>query len=345
MDSIAETADKRIEQRAAFSTNRFRPSVDASVLQHDSVEILYNRTRKFIHNITNRYVNYDHPVGYIEVDLHDLWYLLIETAKITPANEATAERLVHQVLLARELGQLSRVVAPPKVENDNTQSEEPRSVQVESAITSTSARIWTDLPFLVTDLRAAWASSIMKMSAIERENLAAFTARLTALGVCDPQLTSCALILFREALETPRRLIANDVATEVANEAEDVPDVPLSELLPALLAWLRHGSYKILSLCARNHLSFEDGHIDNNEKWTVVGELMAVEEQQHPGFNMPRWQYWKRRLEEVGQNTKDESVAEQGRKCCNIMESWEKYTGGKTHDRETARDIYFGERD
>ncbi|RFU23576.1 hypothetical protein B7463_g12762, partial [Scytalidium lignicola] len=200
--TAAETADTQIERRVAFSTNHFRPSVDASVLWQDSVEMLYNRTRRFIRNITSRYVNSDHPVGYFEIDLHDLWYLLIETAKITPANEATADRLLHQVLLARELGQLSRTVAPPKEENANTQSREQRSVQVQRAITSTLARIWTDLPFLTTDLRATWASSRMKMSAIERENLAGFTARLAALRVCNPQLTPCALILFREALET-----------------------------------------------------------------------------------------------------------------------------------------------
>ena len=138
-----------------------------------------------IRDITNRYVDYDHSIGVFEIDLHDLWYLVIETAKITPTNEASTDRLINQIVYARELGDLSRVVVTGERKSDS-QPEEQQDLCIESATTSTSGRMWTDLHFLATDMRDVWANSIRKMSPIERENLAGFTARLTALGVCDP---------------------------------------------------------------------------------------------------------------------------------------------------------------
>jgi hypothetical protein len=88
-----EQIPKGGQQRAAFSIRHYRPSVDDSVRQQDPN--LWHRVLMFIRNITQRYVNLDHPIGVFKVDIHDLWYLVIETAKITSANEATADRLVN----------------------------------------------------------------------------------------------------------------------------------------------------------------------------------------------------------------------------------------------------------
>lgn len=331
-----DEADERVRRRADFSIKHFRPSVDASIRQHDPN--LWNRVHMLIRNITDRYVNSDNPISVFEVDLHDLWYLLIETAKITPTNEATADRLVNQVFIARELGHSSRLILPPNGASDINQPKDQQSVRVESAITSTSARMWIDLPFIVTDLGSAWANSIGNVPTIERENLAGFTARLTASGICDPQLTSCALMLFREALETPRRILESDEAIA----ADQAYETPISDFLPAVLAWLWYGSYKIFSLCAQNYVSLEDSPIDEHKESTAVGELLATSEgQMEPGFNMPRWQFWKHRLQGVQKNAEDKSVAEQGRKCVHIMESWEQITGGRSHNGEIARNAFF----
>ncbi|KAF7935011.1 uncharacterized protein EAE98_003056 [Botrytis deweyae] len=322
-----------VERRAAYSIKRFRSSVDESVRKNDPK--LWNRARMFIRSITQRYVNSIngvHLIDVFEIDLHDLWYLFVETAKITPANEAETDRLVNQVIYARELGEISRIVVPPAGESNKNQSGEQQNVHVESAITSTSARMRIDLPFLVTDLRDTWAISMMKMTMVERENPA-------ALGVCDSELMSCALMLFRDALETPRQLLESDAALT----ADHANRIPLSEFLPAVLAWLWCGSYKILSLCARNEISFKDDSANDNREWAEAGQLIeASGERQHSGFNMRRWQFWKDRLEEISQNTESESGAEQGRKSVHIFESWEQITGGRHHDREIARDAFFG---
>ncbi|KAF7918605.1 hypothetical protein EAE99_008799 [Botrytis elliptica] len=146
-------------------------------------------------------------------------------------------------------------------------------------------------------------------------------------------------MLFRDALETPRQLLESDAALT----ADHANRIPLSEFLPAVLAWLWCGSYKILSLCARNEFSFKDDSANDNREWAEAGQLIeASGERQHSGFNMRRWQFWKDRLEEISQNTESESVAEQGRKSVHIFESWEQITGGRHHDREIARDAFFG---
>ncbi|KAK6592422.1 hypothetical protein H4I96_11653 [Botrytis cinerea] len=320
-----EPADELIstvERRAAFSTKRFRSSVDESVRKNDPK--LWNRARMLIRSITQRYVNSInsvHLIDVFEIDLHDLWYLFVETAKITPTNEAEADRLVNQVIYARELGETSRIVVSPAGESNKNHSDMDRS------------------PLLGDRSTRCVATSMMKMTMVERENLAGFTARLAALGVCDSELMSCALMLFREALETPRQLLESD-ATLTADHANGIP---LSEFLPAVLAWLWYGSYKILRLCARNEFSFKDDYANDNREWAEVGQLIeASGERQQSGFNMQRWQFWKDRLEEVSQNTESEVVAEQGRKCVHIFESWEQITGGRRHDRDIARDAFFG---
>ncbi|PMB70834.1 hypothetical protein BM221_003292 [Beauveria bassiana] len=52
-------------------------------------------------------MEYNHPMGILGIDLHDLWDDLIEIAKITPADEADLDRIVTQhlhVVRTRETG-------------------------------------------------------------------------------------------------------------------------------------------------------------------------------------------------------------------------------------------------
>ncbi|KAF7893903.1 hypothetical protein EAF00_007417 [Botryotinia globosa] len=138
---------------------------------------------------------------------------------------------------------------------------------------------------------------------------------------------SCALMLFREALETPRQLLESDAALT----ADRANRIPLSEFLPAVLAWLWYGSYKILGLCARGEFSFKDDSANDDREWADAGQLIeASGEQHHSGFNMRRWQFWKFRLEEVSHNTESGIVAEQGRKCVQYLRVL-----GADHRRQT----------
>jgi len=130
----------------------------------------------FMRSITERYTNSDHDISVFEVDLHDLWYMLIQAAKVIPVAEPAADQLASQVLLIRNWGPMSRIRAGD---------------EYEPAITSTQQRIWIDLPFLVDDLQRAWSSS--EMTAVESRNLAGFIARLAMFGIYTDKLIACSL--------------------------------------------------------------------------------------------------------------------------------------------------------
>lgn len=171
-----------------------------------------------------------------------------------------------------------------------------------------------------------------KTSVAESENLAGFTARLVGLGISQPELGVCILMFFRIALETPRRILDNDEC--MSGDHENI-EAPLSTFLPALVAWLRHGSHKIFSFCAQGYIPEDSAN--SNEECASAGPLI---EEQLQGFNMSRWQFWKDRFTEV-HHSADEEVAEQSRICARLMESWELITGGKRHERSIARQAHF----
>lgn len=90
----------------------------------------------FVLNINHRHTCFTRPIIEFEWNLHDLWYIVIISASATPSNEAGQERLVAEILRARETGLLSRTTTGT----------------FEQCITS-GGRIWTDLPYFVDDLR------------------------------------------------------------------------------------------------------------------------------------------------------------------------------------------------
>jgi hypothetical protein len=316
----------------------FRESVDDSVHRQD-IE-MWKRARLFVRNITSRYVNYtSQTIAMFERDLHNLWYLFIGAAKVTPTDEPTADRLAIQVLIAREIGPIRRIL-------DGDAHSQIADIPIPPI--GTLARMWVDLPFLATDLRAAWTEAMTKnvIPPDQLANLAGFTARLVAFGICEAELSQCGLLLLREALETPRQILECDTAN---NDNDNENDMPLSYFIPALSAWLRHGSYKLFSLSARGYASSHESDTtsDDRDQWVAAGTLLSAsslcEGRRVLGFSMNRWEFWKQRLTEVaGQSGPlEKSVQGQARHCFNFLDSWERTTGGESHNRELARKVYF----
>ena len=317
----------------------FRASVDDSVLQQDPE--MWKRARLFIRNITSRYVNYsDQPIEIFERDLHNLWYLFIGAAKVTSTDDAAADRLAVQVLVAREMGVARRI--------DGTGGDE-EVANVDPAANGRAPRMWADLPFLTTDLREAWMAAMTGnrlVSPDQLANLAGFIARLVAFGICEAELSQCGLLLLRKALETPR-------PSHKEGNADQDDDTPMSHFMPALSAWLRHGSYKLFGLCARGYASDSsnddvEGRVD---QWVTAGPLLLTTSTEPggglTGFSMTRWEFWKQRLDEVAgrhgplEESVQESVQGQARHCFTFLDSWERITGGDGHDRDLARKVYF----
>lgn len=214
-------------------------------------------------NTNYRYTSWTHPIAEFEWDVHELWYIFIQAARITAADDPAQDRLVAQLLYAQSLGTLRRTTTGTE----------------EEAITSDGARIWTDLPYLVSDLREAWLPST-DLSPTHRDNLTAFTARVTALGVRDPELSVCAVWLLRAALETPRPLTRADAGDEV----------PLAELPPACVAWFQYCSHKLLTLSVNNHAS--------DPRYSNPGALARDANISSPGFSGARWLFWRPRFKQ-----------------------------------------------
>jgi len=212
------------------------------------------------------------------------------------------------------------------------------------AANGAASRMWMDLPFLAMDLREAWKEAMVGRTAVppnQLANLAGFTARLVAFGICEAQLSQCGLLLLREALETPRPILASDDRGQ--------NDGPLFYFMPALSAWLRHGSYKLFGLCARGHASASstDDAESPEDQWVTAGPLLSTPSPEHgerlSGFSMTRWEFWKQRLDEVAgdHGALEDTIQGQARHCFNFLDSWERITGGDGHNREMARKAYF----
>jgi hypothetical protein len=243
----------------------------------------------------------DFPFEIFEIELHDLWYTIIQAAKNYDHFNAKQDTLLRQILSAREMGTLTRTVM---IGGSN-----------ETVIAQTSAgRIWSGLPFLRQDIRDAWKESL-DLSIDHRRNLAAFIAKLVSVGTCNDGLAGCALLTFRDALETPRRLTASENGSEV----------PVADLLPAVAAWLLSASDKLIALSSTAFHEFDP-------EFAVLGELAHNAQVTPGGFSPARWKFWKGRLELISQGNK--AIAEEAQHCLGIM----KYSVERTNTVLTEPD-------
>jgi len=136
---------------------------------------------EFILNINYRYAQSNEPATFFQQDIHDLWYMFIRTAQVTDADSPSQDRHVTQLIFAKGLGTRLRT----------------------GQTADDTFKLWTDLPYLLEDMREAWEKQSMKLDPTHRRNFAVFTARLLALGVCDSSISWCALWLLRSARNFP----------------------------------------------------------------------------------------------------------------------------------------------
>ena len=218
---------------------------------------------------TGRAIESKDPPELLDFDLHSFWSTILLAAQNYDWDNPKQDTLFRQVLYVRELGVLHKL---PKTD------EGPIVAQ-----TSNGQRIWIDLPFLVQDVYRTWLTDFWTMSTTQRKNLSSFVARLASVGVCGEALVGCMLLSFREALETPRRLTSADPGS----------DVPVEDLLPALLAWMRFAPHKLYLLVRKSFNNFPDVQV------AAPGELALQAGFDTSGFSAARWAFWKMRLAEM----------------------------------------------
>lgn len=137
--------------------------------------------------------------------------MCVQSARLIAAEHPAQDRLVSQVLHTREMGVLFR-------KSGNAKEEERDDPELEIASTS-DGNIWSDLPFLVEEIRVVW-TLFSSIPTVQCRNLSAFVARLASVGVRDPELCLVGLWILRYTLETPRPLISGAEASSHDSESE-----------------------------------------------------------------------------------------------------------------------------
>ena len=241
-----------------------------------------------------RYTVSGHPIEPFEWDMHDLWYLYLQASMNISSERAEQDRLVGQILYARELGVLVRKGV---------------NVEIREEAVTQDGKIWKDLPFLVRDMTNYWIQESGSMSTDQRRNFASFLAKLSAVGIADDKLCGCALIVLRDTLESTRRLSKTAPGPTVVPDRQghqSDEDLSIAELLPAANMWLLNAPHKIIQL-SDNSVNIFPPQVG------MLGELARAEGvvPESGGFSPQRWLFWVKRLEQIG---KSETFGEEDEK-------------------------------
>jgi hypothetical protein len=97
--------------------------------------------------------------------------------------------------------------------------------------TTSDGNIWSDLPFLVQEIRVAWTIST-SFPVVQHHNLSAFIVQLAGIGVRNPELCLVAIWILRDALETPQPLTKRAEPTDSDSEKQLTS---IANLLPATM--------------------------------------------------------------------------------------------------------------
>jgi hypothetical protein len=167
--------------------------------------------------------------------------------------------------------------------------------------TTTEGRIWTDLPFLVSDMSHHWQQDHPALNSQQRLSFAKFLAKLAAASVGrDNGLCQIALATFCAALETDNRplgTLADHQQPEDPNRRE--ADLSIAAYLPSVNVWLSWAGLKIIQLS------------EANKSWNTGGNSPGALFLRHSrgtaepgtrtsfGFCAARWLFWLIRLESL----------------------------------------------
>ncbi|KAH6698103.1 hypothetical protein BKA61DRAFT_622659 [Leptodontidium sp. MPI-SDFR-AT-0119] len=284
----------RLASREDFNAQAYPMYINEA--QTGNSNTLHVTLQSMLYPTAYRYTQANFSIEEIEYDMHDFWFILIQSAKHIDADRPEQDRLARLVLCTRELGPLKRA---KKMVVEGKEEE-----VVEEAMTS-DGRMWCDLPFLVTDFKSAWRDATSpSFDSAHRVNLAAFIARLAGLSIGDDNITGCGLDIMKEVLETPRALVRSPLAAGHGN-------LTINDLLPVVNAWMTYASHKMLDLSTKGFACLS---------WnTAPGEMATDAGINYSGFSRERFLFWRKRLEEL-KECNEETVGTQASKLILTME-------------------------
>lgn len=279
-------------------SNKLRRSIAKEARTDGNTNKLWEAASS-LSSIHGQYARSGKPATELEIDLHDLWFTYYHAAKNTLADNPILDRLVVQILQAREIGPLQR-----------TSSADTGSVATTAS--TSEGIIWTDLPFLVPDMTYFWLEDWAKISASSRLGFSTFLAKLASVGICRDRFCSIALMLLRDTLETVRPLGVcvsdddKDKERSAEKPARRQQDVTVAELLPAVNAWMFFAGHKIIQL-ADARWSGDDGGLGPLLRADPSSSAMSA-----GGFSPERWIHWLKRMEQIAEEAESAGDARLG---------------------------------
>ncbi|KAM3500961.1 hypothetical protein MY11210_009444 [Beauveria gryllotalpidicola] len=283
----ASLKDKLIDQETELGDDN---TLDVTVESHISA-------------LTIRYIATDRPSSVVEAELHHFWRTAIQGARHWTPENRKHDTLLRLILQARAKGTLTRPLPSVSGGQEALSSDNRRDV-----VFSDGSRLWSDLPFLGTDLVQEWLERFYQLDYADqndqRVNLSSFVGRLLSVGIYNGPAT-CLLSLFRETLETERPLASDK-------------EVSVNHLIHALAAFLRYADSSAISLSNGSEAP------DVGTLAQSVASLGELARQSGtitvPGFSVERWKFWMSRLQELA-NCGEESVATAGTDCLDYVEA------------------------
>lgn len=112
------TLEEALRSRETLRAHHIE-AIDAQVVKegYNDDNSFWHLIRLSVQNISRRHCRSSLPIVFYEYDLRELWYKLIQGAKITDAKHPAQDRLAAEVLHAREMGTLTRRVVAPVIES------------------------------------------------------------------------------------------------------------------------------------------------------------------------------------------------------------------------------------
>ncbi|KXH49612.1 hypothetical protein CNYM01_07605 [Colletotrichum nymphaeae SA-01] len=220
-----------------------------------------------------------------------LWGMFTSTAQVIDADDAFQDRLVGLLAWTREFDGLYRRL---------------HGVVVGGADAGGVGGGWESHGF-AQSLQLAWEQLFTDLPrntsiAQRSRNLAAFSARVLAMGLCGECVAGTAFWVFERALG--------------GNEERD--EIVLRELVPAVVVWLKHASHALLARCCSSPAAggldtITDTATDPISRADAPSTDQTTAETQYGEFSMSQWLRWRRRLQKLSHDA-DADVARLAKK-------------------------------
>jgi hypothetical protein len=211
--------------------------------------------------------------------------MVLEVGKNTEPEDTTHDSLTILLLYFKQLGTLHREI-------DGVE---------ERAVVGNGLRVWADLPYFGTDLMAA-LQRFAGITGKQRINLAAFTGKCVALGIGGVDVTRCALLLLKEALERE----------EVLTASEGDGGIPIVEFLPACVVIFQQCGHKLLTL-GINGKAPEQKYLGLSDFGQGPTNKLASDSP-----SMERWLSWRKKFQELSRS-QNEGVTREAKRGFDAM--------------------------